>query len=454
MRVWETFLKITQWSSEYKSVNTYLAHYKRKIRSESTRELVGDLLMHFCRFAGKNPDELAQLTPEKASELLQSYVDWLAEKGQGIRTVNVGLAYLKMFFWVNGFKAGRDIEVERFHQPSRYRKRLDYVPTADEIYRMVYAAGSSKNRAMVLCLYTSGLRNSTLRALRYKDLADELGQFEVVKVPVYREMKEVEPRACKGDIPYYTFFSKEAVVGLKEYLSERRSLYGNIENEEPLFASTSTNVPPETRRLTHGKKNSLDLVVKRSAKKAGIARWREVHPHCLRKAFESALRNAGLDAKDQEFLMGHILPGVQDTYYDSSKVEDLRTRYSRVRFFRIMEPDKIDLIKAFAQSLGIDKIDVKIQKLRGKEHLTSETEALGMILREELGIEHMENRLAKYRKEEGENPNDKRYESRIVDEDKLLPFIERGWEIFKELKSGKILIRHELFQRHAAPRLH
>jgi len=445
MRAWETFLKVTGWSSEYKSVNTYLAHYKRKIRSESTRELVCDLLMHFCKFAEKGPDELVQLSHERASELLQSFVDWLAERGQGIKTVNVGLAYIKMFFWVNGFKAGREIDVERFHQPSRYRKRSDYVPTADEIYRMVYAAGSSRNRAMVLCLYTSGLRNSTLRALRYKDVTDELEEFEVVKVPVYREMKEVDPRACKGDIPYYTFFSKEAVAGLKEYVNERRSLYGSIMDEEPLFASTSTNVPSETRRLTHGKKNALGLVVKRAARRAGIARWREVHPHCLRKAFESALRNAGLDMKDQEFLMGHILPGVQDTYYDSSKVEDLRAKYGRVRFFKIMEPDKIDLIKAFAQSLGIDKIDVKIQKLREQQSSLDEMEALGRIMREELGIKPLEAKPARREQEKQEDCEEHaRYQSRIVDERRLLPYIEGGWEIVKELRNGKLAIRRAI----------
>jgi len=53
----------------------------------------------------------------------------------------------------------------------------------------------------------------------------------------------------------------------------------------------------------------------------------------LRKAFESALRNAGLDLQDQEFLIGHIIPGAQDTYYDKTKVEDLRRKYAKVNFF-------------------------------------------------------------------------------------------------------------------------
>jgi len=208
VRAWEVFLKVKQWSSEYESVDKYLGHFKRKTRSEGTKELACDLLMRFSKFAGKEPDELTRLSPAEVSKLVQSYVDSLADKGQSIRTVNVTLTFLRTFFTLNSFKGARQIDVERFFQPSRYRKRPEYIPTADEIYRMAYAAGSAKNKAMVLCLYTSGLRNSTLRALRYKDVAEELKVLEIVKVPVYPEMKEMDPRACKGNIPYYSFFSR------------------------------------------------------------------------------------------------------------------------------------------------------------------------------------------------------------------------------------------------------
>lgn len=73
--------------------------------------------------------------------------------------------------------------------------------------------------------------------------------------------------------------------------------------------------------------------MKRAAKNIGIGNWRQVRPKSLRVAFESALRNANLDPKDQEYLMGHILPGSQDYYYDRFKVEELREKYSEVRFF-------------------------------------------------------------------------------------------------------------------------
>ncbi len=155
VRVWESFLKVREWSSGYESVDKYLSHYKRKSRSEATKELGCDVLTRFCKYAGKSPDELVRLSPAEASKSVQGFVDSLADRGQSVTTVNVALTFLRTFFDVNGFKGDRRIDVERFFQPSRYRKRSEYIPTAEEIYRMAYASGSARNKAMIMCLYTA-----------------------------------------------------------------------------------------------------------------------------------------------------------------------------------------------------------------------------------------------------------------------------------------------------------
>lgn len=148
-------------------------------------------------------------------------------------------------------------------------------------------------------LYVSSLRNSTLRALRYRDVRKELeAGLSVVKIPVYPEMKRVDPAGCKGDIPYYTFIDQETVKALREYLEERKKRFGDVADEEPLFCSDSNQIPREEQRLTPVSKNGLERMVKRSARQAGIKRWRDVTPKCLRKAYESALRNNTLDPKD------------------------------------------------------------------------------------------------------------------------------------------------------------
>jgi site-specific recombinase XerD len=79
------------------------------------------------------------------------------------------------------------------------------------------------------------------------------------------------------------------------------------------------------------------------------------YPHCLRKAFERAVRNSGLDIKGQEFLIGHVLPSSQDTYYDKTKVEELREKYSQIRFFttttEVKKETVLEAIRRFANPL-------------------------------------------------------------------------------------------------------
>jgi len=434
MKAWEAFLRVRDWESGYRAVANVLKHYQRKLSSERTKKNVCEVLASFCKFTKLGPDELVKLSKGEASERVQEFVDSLAQKGLSIRSVNVALAYLKTFFKVNGFKGARELEVERYHQPSRYRKRAEYVPTPDEIRRMAYSSGSARNKAMILALYTSGLRNSTIRALRYGDVKEELEKgLKIVKLPVYPGMKKLVPDACKGNIPYYSFLSKEAVQALREYLAERARECGGVADDEPLFASTSRNLPAEVRRRTIVKMRTLDELVKRAAKRAGVERWREVMPHCLRKAFESALRNNRLDPKDQEFLMGHILPGSQDAYYDSSKVEDLRAKYASVEFF---------------PSEGLPA-----EEMRRKQVLDT-MKILGF---PEEKIRRVEEVLAKYRSVDeamdeirkiSANPHKRReerkYEAKLIDESELLSHVEDGWDIIRELSDGRLVIRKPL----------
>ncbi len=58
--------------------------------------------------------------------------------------------------------------------PARCRKVPEYIPTKGEVYRMADAAGSPRNKAVTLVLWSSGLRVNTLCALNYGDVAEEL----------------------------------------------------------------------------------------------------------------------------------------------------------------------------------------------------------------------------------------------------------------------------------------
>jgi integrase len=204
---------------------------------------------------------------------------------------------------------------------------------------MATAAESLRNRALILVAWSSGVRVSTLCALNYGDIANDLNTgCASVQIPVYPDMKRRLPDACKGNIPYYTFICREAVEALRTYLRDRVEKYGQLSSASPLFHAEWTLWKREERSGKRLGRRTVAKVIRRAAKLAGISQWTCITPHTLRKAFESVLRNptvdgGRMDKGTQEFLFGHILPGSQDAYYDKDKIDFHRNEYEKLNFF-------------------------------------------------------------------------------------------------------------------------
>lgn len=356
------YLKTDGWSSNYASVDNLLRHLTRKSKSESSRRSYLWHLYKFCQYTGKKPNELVLLRRDRVENLVQNYADSL--RNAYPRYANLAIYILKTFFHVNGFKRARALELDTYHIPSRFRITNEYIPSKTEIYRMADSAGSLRDRAIILMLFGSGLRNATIRALLYRDIAEELQKdLANIMIPVYPEMKLVDTNACKLNIPYYVFTCDEASTALDLYLKDRKNRYNSIMADEPLFCSEYNQITKEGRAKKIMSARELQIIVKMAAKKANIAEWRSVHPHCLRKAFETVLHsqlidNSNLDVKIQEFFMGHILPGSQDPYFDRSKVEWMRVQYSKLKFGRAVIENKFKVLQvAIARAFEGTDID-------------------------------------------------------------------------------------------------
>jgi len=377
------YLKIDGWTSEYVSVNLLLKHLSRKSRSEASRRAYLRRVYSLCISTSLTPDELVKLPKTRIEKLVQERADSYNDGKHSIRYINNMIHLLKTFFKVNGFKGVKTLEIESYYMPSRYRKRPEYIPKKHEIYKLADSACSLRNRAINLTLYSSGLRNSTLRALLYRDVEHELKKgIDNIMIPVYPEMKLVDPNACKNNIPYYTFICDEATQALKLYLREREEKYGRILGCEPLFASDYNQIPREERNSKIMSSRQLQQVVKQAARRAGIPKSRYVTPHCLRKASETVLHSelidgGRLDPKIQEFFMGHILPGSQDAYFDKTDVEQLRAEYAKLNFGRVAVENKFKVLRmAVARAFegtGIDPDKVIEEYVQMRTHGTAKS---------------------------------------------------------------------------------
>lgn len=134
-----------------------------------------------------------------------------------------------------------------------------------------------------------------------------------------------------------------------------------IQDKELLFCSEHNRLPIRQRGSKPLTSRELQIIVKEAARKAGIKEWMNVVPHCLRKTFETVLRShltdgGRLEVKTQEYFMGHILAGSMDTYYDKTKIEELRKEYAKL-LFKPQEKGNAEVLESLrniAETMGVD----------------------------------------------------------------------------------------------------
>jgi len=430
-RGWEVLLKVEGWKSGYATVDQLLRHLGRKTRSEGSRGTYLKTLAQFVRFAGLSPDELVGLKKEEVEDKVQAFCDLAGAP----RTANRKMEELKTFFKCSGFRVGDrcNLVLEKRYVGTRQRSRAEYIPTDEEVDGMVNKAGMNlKWRGFILTLYTTGMRNSTERAMRYGEIREELeAGVTPLLVRINPEMKKVVPGACKNKIPYFVFMPKETVEAVKAYLDEREARLGPLDDEQILFCSDDKQIPKEKRPYTPLNMTAPEKYVRKAAKVAKIREWRNVTPQSLRKAFERAVRNSGLDPKDQEFFMGHILPGSQDVYYDKTKIEEMRRKYARILFF----PSRTASLEELRKKQVLDTVKVlgfPEDKIKRVEEALAKYETVDEAVEEIRKL-----RLEGYKLKGNPNRDDPK---KIVDEDQLENYLAEGWNVQTVLPSGRILI--------------
>jgi site-specific recombinase XerD len=424
----------------------------RKSGSKRSVILYCWFLAKLCRWAKLSPEDLLSKSREELEQLLQKFLDEVHSRsrrhGISARHVNTAMACLKTFFRKNDFNRENNLELrlQSYYQAPRTRNRPQYVPTLAEACLMSERAGSKRNRAVIKTLKSTGLRNSALRAMIVKDVIKELEEgYENLLIKVEPEWNKRIPGACKNSIPYYTFTSADATQAIREMLDERKERLDeekkrsdekkkksdSVGEYEPLFISEGS----QMNKKSSLSDRELQEIVKNAAKEAGIKDWKHVTPHSLRKVFESILRspmkNGGrMDPKDQEFLMGHILPGTQDAYYDWTKINKLRSEFSKLVFEDKKSPEleSLDVYREMARIFGIDPDEVKTRsqvQLGRLLTLKEEKEAL---------VADIKARLVAFSQGNAA-------EQKIIPKGELQTYLDNGWKFLGVIDQQQVIVQ-------------
>ena len=252
---------------------------KRQPLSEQTRRAYRSRINHFLSFLGTSGEDLERLlenTRERAF-VLGEYTRHL-KKQYKVRPSTVN-AYLTAIDHFLQFAGAGPSKVSREELPQEAPRAL----TKDEQKRFLRAAMSSrrtKDRAVALLLFYTGIRIGECAALNTEDIA------------IGGRKNRIIIRTGKGNRYREIPLNSEAREALNEWILERNRKFNTEETSEALFLN------PQGQRLSTA---SLDLIVRKTGQACGL----EISAHVLRHTCLTNLVRNGADLVLVAEIGGH-----------------------------------------------------------------------------------------------------------------------------------------------------
>ena len=243
----------------------------RRNYAETTIRSYLQVVEDFRRYVDKRLDHLGP------HDIRRYQVHLLEQRKLGVDTVVNHVAALR-FFYVKTLKRPNMKEDLPYPNAPKHKRRLPTILTIDEVSRVIDAASNLFHYAMLLTMYSAGLRRSELCRLKVADI--DSGRM-VIRV-----------ERGKGGVDREIPLNQKLLTTLREYWRWMRP-------KTYLFPGTVNgwrSDKPITPKV-------IWSAVQEATKKAGIEK--HVTPHTLRHCFATHLLEAGADLRTIQVLMGH-----------------------------------------------------------------------------------------------------------------------------------------------------
>lgn len=245
-------------------------------------------------FFRRSPLELEEKAPE-------TYLLYLTETRMvSISYRNQAVSALK-FFYTHVLK--KPFMIRELPRPKSARK-LPSVLSMEEVQRLLGVVKNRKHLAIMMVVYSAGLRLSEVVHLKPRDIDSSRYMIHI--------------RGGKGRKDRYTILSQVALEVLRDYIRSYRPRVW-------LF--------PGKNEERHISPRSVQNMITRASHRAGIKK--KVSTHTLRHCFATHLLENGTDLRYIQELLGH----------KSSKTTEIYTHVSRKDIARIVSP--LDRMKRY-----------------------------------------------------------------------------------------------------------
>jgi integrase/recombinase XerD len=244
-----------------------LEELQRRNYSKSTIESYLHAVEDFARYFGKSPDQLNQ------EHIRQYHLHLVNERKLAVNTVVGRLSALR-FFFVKTLR--RPYQREDLPSPRR-PKKLPTVLSQDEVARLLGSAGNLFHYAILMTLYSTGLRRAELARLRVTDIDSERMVIHVHQGKGNRDRDlPLTPKLLETLRTYYRWKKPQTWLFPRE---------GMAHADQPISPK------------------SVYFAVQEAAKRAGLQK--PVSPHTLRHSWATHLLENGADLRTIQMLLGH-----------------------------------------------------------------------------------------------------------------------------------------------------
>ena len=232
----------------------------------------------FALYFHRSPAELGD-------QEIREYLHYLIQEKKASQSViSQSYSALKFLYETTLKRDWNGLRIPR----AKMGKKLPVVLSQQEIQAIFSATRNLKHRALLMTIYSAGLRVSEAVHLKVSDIDSQRMMIRV--------------QQGKGDKDRYTLLAKRTLEVLREYWREYRP-------KDWLFYSHSFERPLSSR--------TVQVVLNRVLHQAGIKKPATVHT--LRHSFATHLLEAGTDLYHIQHLLGHKSPKTTTIYLHLSR---------------------------------------------------------------------------------------------------------------------------------------
>jgi integrase len=323
--------------------------------------------MKFCNLTDANNLLILAKDPLEIQKKIIDYVMAMRNREMSSVAINMYLAAIMHFYSMNDITLNRK-KIGRYI-PEKVRKQKDRPYTRAEIARMLQFC-DIRSRAMVLLFASTGMRTGAVPGLTIGHL-QKIGKYNLYQFTVYYGREE----------EYICFCTPECAKAIDDYLQYRQTCGELLTPESPLFRhefdindmeqirKRAVPVREEaiTKIITTAQHKSEVVVVEKRKEGEVQGKKRNIimRTHGFRKYVETTFINLDFNVTKRETLLGHSLPGQDESYYRPTTDDLLQEYLKAVDALTVNEENRL---RRENQTLKVNKSEIELLKEKAEKY--------------------------------------------------------------------------------------